>query len=109
MRINADLNRFHAQSAKPLCFLGANHDTIGLEFDAEGAQSRVLQDLEKIPAHQDLAATEGEIEDTGIGHLIEKVLDFRCGHLAVIVVVKVAMNASFVAAISQIQLDAERD
>ena len=109
MRIHADLHRFHAQRADALGFLLPDQNSVGLEFYAERAGVRVLQDLEKILAHHDLAAADGQKEDSGIRHLVEQGLDFRGGHLSVIVVVEVAMDAALVAAIGQIQLHAERN
>src|SRR5256885_14625443 len=102
-------HRLHPQFAKPLRFLLPNENAIGLELDAESPQAGVLQDLEEIPAHHDFAAADGEIEDSRVRHLVEKFLDFRGSHLSVIIVVEIAMDTSLVAAISQVQLHAERN
>src|SRR5208282_2327714 len=79
----------------------------GLELDAEGKRARILQNLEKILAHENLAAAQSQDENAGVGHLLEQVLDFDSGHLPVVVVIKVAVNALLVAAVGQIKLHTE--
>src|SRR5579862_8067068 len=103
MRINADLYRFHAEGTDTVCLLLANQNSVGLQLDAESTHARVLQNLEEISAHQNLAAADGEIENSGVGHLVEKVLDFHRGHLAVIVMVEIAVETPLIAAIGQVQ------
>src|SRR5271169_5961005 len=56
-----------------------------------------------------LGRAEGENEDAGLGHLVEQVLDFCRGHLAVVVMIEIAMHAALIAAIGQVELNAERN
>ena len=69
----------------------------------------VLEQFEEILAQENFAAAQGQDEDAGLGHLVEQVLDFGGGHLAVIVVIEIAMDAAFVAAVGEVELDAERN
>jgi hypothetical protein len=46
-------------------------------------------------------------EDTGFGQLIENTFDFLGGHLAMVVMVEVAMNAALVAAIGDVDVNGE--
>ena len=58
---------------------------------------------------EDFAATEGEDKDASLGHLIEQMLDLGSRHLAVIIVIEIAVDAPLVAAIGQVELNTERD
>jgi hypothetical protein len=69
----------------------------------------MFKDFKKIPAHQNFAAAQGQVENSGVGHLVEEVLDFRGVHFAVIVVIEIAMDAALVAAVGQVQLDTQGD
>ena len=69
----------------------------------------MLEDFEKIFAQENLAAAQGQEEDAGVGDLIEQILDLGGGHLAMIVVIEIAVHAALVAAVGQIELRAERD
>src|SRR3954469_9415854 len=110
MGVDADLDRLHANIPDPRRLALADHDRVRLELHAELAlHAGVFENLEEIFAEKDFAATECQNEDARIGHLVEQVLDLRCGHLAVILMVEIAMNASLVTAVSQIHLHAERD
>ena len=64
----------------------------------------VFEHLEKILAQENFAAAQGQNEDAGFGHLVEQVLDLRGGHLAVVVMIEIAVHAAFVAAIGQVEL-----
>ena len=55
------------------------------------------------------AAAQGEKKYAGIGKLIEHSLDLGRGHLAVVVVVKIAVHAAFVAAIGDIEMNGDGD
>ncbi len=109
VRVNTDLHRFHAQCFYAICFLLANQNSVGFQFYAERPQACVLQNFEKVPPHQNFAAADRQIENAGIRHLGQQVLDLRGGHLAVIVVVEIAVNTPLVATIRKIQLHAQRN
>jgi hypothetical protein len=67
----------------------------------------MFQDFEEVLAQKNLAAAQSQNKNTGIGHLREQAFDFGSGHLPVVVVVEIAMNALFVAAVGEIELHAE--
>ena len=69
----------------------------------------VFQKLEKVFAQENLAAAQGEDENAGIGHLFEQMLDLGRGHLPVIVMIEIAVHAALVAAVSEVELHAERN
>ena len=87
----------------------ADHDRVGLDLDREHQPARVLEDLEQIRPEENLAAADGEEEDPGVGELVEQILDLGGRHLAVIVVIEVAVHAPLVAAVGEVELRAERD
>ena len=107
MRIDADLNRFHSEIAETRRLRFTNQHRIGLEFDAEGKGTRALENFEEILAKKNLAAAKGEDKDAGFGHLFEQVLDFRRGHLTVVLVIEIAVNTLLIATVSEINLRAE--
>src|SRR5437879_7660696 len=108
VRIDTDLNRLHSELAEPSRLRLADQHGIGLELDAKSEGSRVFQDFKKILAQENLAAAESENENAGLGHLLEQVLDLGGGHLAVVVVIEIAVNALLVAAVGKIEVRAER-
>ena len=69
MRVDADLYLLDAELAKSRSFLLANHDAVGLHLDVEKQLPCPLDDVEKIPAHQNFTAANREEEDSGIGEL----------------------------------------
>src|SRR5208282_1106329 len=69
----------------------------------------VFEQLEEILAQKNFSAAESQNEDASLGHLLHKMFDLRRRHLAVIVVIEITMDAALVAAISQVDLNAERD
>ena len=69
----------------------------------------MLEDFKKIPAHQNFAAADRQIENAGVRHLIEQVLDFGGGHFAVVVVIQIAVDTPFIASVGHVQLNAQRD
>ena len=88
----------------------ADQNGIGLELHAEQQRAGVFQYLEKILAQQNLTAAQWSGRKTpASANWSSRSLDLRRGHLAVIVVVEITMNALFVAAIGQVQLHAERN
>jgi hypothetical protein len=107
MRINADLDRFHADVSNLRCLPFANHDCVGLELHTElPLEPRILENLEKIFAKEYFPSAQGEDKDAGIRHLVQQMLDLRSGHLAMIVVIEITMNAALVAAVSEVELHA---
>lgn len=109
VRIDADLNRLHAEIAQPRRLRFPDHHRIGLELDAEGERAGPLQNFEKIFAQENLAAAQRQDKDSGVSHLFQQVLDFGGGHLAVVVVIEIAVHALLVAAVGEIELHAERN
>src|SRR5438132_1419843 len=69
----------------------------------------VLDDLQEVLPHKDLAAAEDQEEDAGLGELIEHVLDLGGGHLALVVVVEITVHAALVAAVGDVDMNAEWD
>jgi hypothetical protein len=109
VRVNADLDRFDAEFAEAGGLVLADEQRIDLELHAKHQTAGVFEKVEEILAEKNLAAAEREDEDAGIGHLVEQVLDLRGGHLAMVVVIEIAVHTALVAAVGQIELDAERD
>src|SRR5580692_12916628 len=107
MGVDAHLNRFHSQRADTLCLPLTNHDGIRLELDAERQFAGILQNLKEILAQQDFATTQSEEKDSCTGKLFEEILDLHRGHLAVIFVIEVAVNAPFIAAVRNVKVNAE--
>jgi hypothetical protein len=96
------------EGAKLLRFGLADHHTIRFDLDVEKQAARVFYEFEKIAAHEDFAAAEGEKENSGLGKLIEHAFDFGGGHLAMVVVIQIAMHAALVASEGNIHVDGER-
>src|SRR6476646_11292667 len=69
----------------------------------------VFENLEEVLAQENFAAAERKNEYPDIRHLVEQLLDLRSVHLAMIFVVEIAVHTALVAAIGQIQLNAQRD
>ncbi len=61
--------------------------------------------LEEIAAHQHFAAAECQEKRPSFCQFIEYVLDFCRGHFAVVVVIEVAVNATLVAAVSDVEVN----
>ena len=99
VRVNADLDRFDAEIAEAGRLALADQDRVGLELHAKHQAAGVFEQVEEILAQKNFAAAKGQDEDAGVGHLIEQVLDFRSGHLAMIVMIEIAVHAALVAAI----------
>src|SRR5260370_23212495 len=60
-------------------------------------------------SNQDLAAAQGEKKDAGRSKFVKELLDFTGGHLAMIVMFKVAVNTALIATIRKVELGAERN
>ena len=71
--------------------------------------ARVRQELEEVLPQQQLAAAEDQEQRAGRGELVEDRLDFGGGHLAVVVVIEIAVDAALVAAVGEIELHRERN
>ena len=65
----------------------------------------MFQNLEKVATHQNLAAAESEEKSPSLGQLLQNIFDLGGGHLAVIIVIQIAMNAAFVTAIRDVEMD----
>ena len=107
VRVDADLHRVDAHLAHAVRLLLADHEGVGLDLDAELQGAGAFEDLEEVHAHQDLAAAQGEEEDARLGQLADHAEHLRRGHLAVIVVVQVTVYAALVAAVRDVQVDAQ--
>src|SRR6266481_6253950 len=107
VRVNTDLHRLHAKNFDAVSFFFPYQHTVGLELDAESPLASMLQNLEEIAPHQYFAAADCEIEDPGICHLVEKVFDFGGAHLAVVVMIQIAMDTTLIAPIRQVQVHAQ--
>src|ERR1039457_6918485 len=107
MRIDTDLDLLDAELAKSGGFLLVDHHPVGLHFYVEQQLPRPFHDFKKVPAHENFTATESEKKDAGVGELSEHIEDFRRRHLAMIVVMQVAMHAALIAAVGDIEVNAE--
>ena len=108
MRIQADLYLLDVEFAEATRLFFANEDRVGLELDVEAESAGVLDDFEAVGANQRLAAADGQEEHAGCGELIENMLDFGGGHFAVAGVIEIAVFAALVAAIGDVEMDAQR-
>src|SRR5580693_913183 len=107
MGVNAHLNGVNAKRADAFGVALANQNGVGFELDAEGQTPGVFEDFEEILAQHDLATAQGENENARGSKFVEEMFDFSGGHLAVIIVVEVTMNATLVATVGQVELDAQ--
>src|SRR5215469_17911143 len=110
MGIDADLDRLHPDFSKPRRFRLANHDGVRLKLYTKlPFPAGILKDLEKVLSQENFPTAEGENKNPGVRQLIQQMLDLGGRHLATIVVLEVTMHTTFIAAISKIELHAERD
>jgi hypothetical protein len=86
-----------------------DHHAIGLDLDVEGEATGILHEFEEVPPHKHFAAAEGEEEHAGFRQLIQNAFDFGGGHLAFVVVIEITMHAALVAAIGDVDVNAERN
>src|SRR5208283_5764799 len=98
VRIQTDLHLLDTELSDSRSFFGPDHHSVGLQLHIEAKRPRILENLKAIPAHERLAATDAQEECAGVGKLAEDVLDLIGGHLALIVVIEIAVNALFIAA-----------
>jgi len=111
-RANADRHRFVAEFAEAGGPALAAEKRIGLELHANHQTAGGFEKVEEVLPQKNLTPAEREEEDDGLGHLLEQMLDLldlRRGHLAKVVMSEIAGHAALVAAVGQIELDAERD
>jgi hypothetical protein len=111
VRVNADRHRLDAEFAEAGGPALAAEKRIGLELHANHQTAGGFEKVEEVPVltQKNLTPAEREDEDAGLGHLVEQGLELRRGHLAKVVMIEIAGHAAFVAAVGQIELDAERD
>src|ERR1035437_6651497 len=107
MRIDTDLDLLDAELAKSGGFLLVDDHPVGLHFYVDQQLPRPLHDFKKVPAHENFTPTEGEEKYAGIGELGEHIGDFCRRHLAMIVMVQVAMHAALIAAVRDIKVNAD--
>src|SRR5579862_79847 len=108
MRVDADLHRVDRQIAEAFGPGCSDHYRVALELHAEHQLASMLQNLEKVLPHEDLAAAQRQEKHARFGHLTEQIQDLRGGHFTVVVVIQIAVYTSLVAAIGQIQLHGQR-
>src|SRR5437588_5452558 len=106
-RINTDLHLLYTQIAHPPGFRCADHYPIGLDSDIEFELARIFQDFKEVAPHQNLAATESQKESPSLGQLFKNIFDFGGRHLTVNIVIQIAMNATFVTTIGDVQMDTQ--
>src|SRR5260370_17769392 len=109
VRVNTDLHRLDTQFANKIRLLLADHEGVGLDLYIESQLARVPEDIEEIHAHQHFAAAQRKKENSRVGKLIEETLQLQKGHLAVVIVIQVAVHTALVTAVSDVQVCAERD
>src|ERR1700693_913497 len=108
MRVDTDLHLLDAELTKSSGFLLADHHSVGLDFHVEQQLPSSFDDFKKIPAHENFPATEGEEEYAGVGELGKHVGDLRRRHLAMVIMIEVAMHAALIATVRDIEVNAER-
>src|ERR1700722_6655857 len=113
-RVNADRHRFVAEFAEAGGPALAAEKRIGLELHANHQTAGGFEKVEEVLVltQKNLTPAEREEEDDGLGRLLEQMLDLldlRRGHLANVVMIEIAGHAALLAAVGQIELDAERD
>src|SRR5437870_10138368 len=96
MRVNADLNLLNPQPQQTFSFRLANHDAISLESHVEKQAPGILQDLKEITTHEYFPTAERKKQRARLGQLIQYILNFGNSHLAEIIVLQIAVNATFV-------------
>ena len=108
MGIDADLHIFHAQPAQFAASFSWIRMALVLSLTVKIVRARGLK-ISKSPCAAGLAAAERQQEDAGRGHLPEQAAYLIEGHLALVVVVQVAMDAALVASVGQVEMHAQRD
>src|SRR5271170_4761891 len=109
VRVDADLHLLDAQFANAPGFRLADHNAIGLDLDVEQQPARMFHDFEEVAAHEHFAAAKSEEEDSSIRELVQNTCDLGSRHLAVIVVIQIAVDAALVATIGDVEVHADGD
>ncbi len=107
--VDGDLDLLDAELLEADGFLVADHDGVGLELDVEAEGAGVLEDLEAVAAEEGFAAGDDEEEGAAGGEFVEDALDLGGVHLALDVVVEIAVDAALVAAPGDVEVRAEGD
>src|SRR5439155_14533006 len=87
---------------------GRDQQRIRLQTDVKVQPPCRRKKFFQIPAQKNFAAAECQKKRSGLCELFQRVDAFRCGEFAVIFVIEIAMNAAFVAAVRQIEMNAQR-
>ena len=80
-----------------------------LSLTSKPSTAGVGQQVEEVFSQEQLAAAEDQEERAGCGELIEHRLDLARRHLAVIVVIEVAVDAPLVAPVGEIEVHGQRN
>jgi hypothetical protein len=75
--VDAHLDGINGRLCQSLGFAIANHERVRLDLNAELQRARVFQDFEKVTPHEDFAAAEAQVKDTGVGELAQDIANFR--------------------------------
>ena len=108
MRVDTDLHLVYSQFRHASRFWFPDHDGVGLDPYAEHQLACVLEQFEKITAHQDLAAAEGQEKCSRVREFFQHTLNLARGHLPVIVMVQIAVNTALIAAVRDVEMDGHR-
>jgi hypothetical protein len=87
----------------------ADEKRIDLELHAKHQTAGGFEKVEEVLTQINPTPVEREHEGAGAGPPVEQGLDLRRGHLAKVVMIEIAGHAGLVAAVGQIELDAERN
>ena len=105
MRVDTDLHLVYSQFRHASRFWFPDHDGVGLDPYAEHQLACVLEQFEKITAHQDLAAAEGQEKCSRVREFFQHTLNLARGHLPVIVMVQIAVNTALIAAVRDVEME----
>src|SRR5260370_32532966 len=82
---------------------------LGVVLQIERRGGGLFKNSKKARPHNHSPATEGKEKSACLRQLIQHVFDLGGAHFAVIVVIQIAVNATFVATVSYVQMDGERN
>src|SRR5580693_9232260 len=69
----------------------------------------MFDDLEEVAPHKNFSAAKRKEEDTSVRELVQHVFDLGRGHLSVVVVIQIAVNATLIATVGDVQMHADWD